>query len=497
MSDLPRPAAQGAGGAAATGHPLATGAALEAFAAGGGAVDAAVAAAYALCVVLPESCGLGGDALFLVREPAGTVRAYNGTGSAPAGFRGTVPGDGAGTATVPGLVAALHAAHAQHGAVPMPALLAPAVRLAADGFPAGAPLVDAAGRQRHRLARRAGDWEVPFATIEPGQLVRQLALAETIEQIGREGPRAFYSGPLAAAIAAACRADGAAMAEADLAAHATVESEPVSIGFHGATVHAQPPVTQAILALMALRRLEPIRDADRAVRSHAAVEALQAAFQHRDRISAPGAAEALLAIDLDIDLERARRLGGPTVQSHTTAIATADARGTVVSMVISVFDEFGSSALVPEGGFFLNNRMQSFSADPASPNAPGPGKRPVHTLCPMLVEGPSGVLALSTPGADGQVQTLVQIIDALLVEGVGLTAALDRRRWRATDQRLVVEDGLDAEVADGLAARGHDLDWRPAGDRAFGAAVAAGIDARHGGVLAAADLRREAWAGAR
>ena len=497
MTDLPRPPARGAGGAAATGHPLATGAALEAFAAGGGAMDAAVAAAYALCVVLPESCGLGGDALFLVREPSGAVTGYNGTGCAPTDFRGAVASDGAATATVPGLVAALADAHGRHGRVPMPTLVPPAVRLAADGFPAGATLVDAVARQRVRLDRRAAGWEVPYAEVETGRIVRQPTLATAIEQIGVDGPAAFYRGRIAASIAATAGADGAPMSEEDLAAHRTVQSDAVSIGFRGSTIHAQPPVTQTILALMALRRLDLVADTARSVRTHVAVEALQAAFQHRDRIAVEDAAAELLELELDVDLERARRLGGPTVQTHTTAVATADATGTVVSMVISVFDEFGSSALVPEGGFFLNNRMMSFSADPASPNAPAPGKRPVHTLCPMLVTGPDGVLALSTPGADGQVQTLVQLIDAMLVEGIDLTAALDRRRWRATDGRLVLEAGLDAGLAADLAARGHDLDWRPGGDRAFGAAVAAGIDIRHGGVMAAADLRRDAWAGAR
>ena len=114
-----------------------------------------------------------------------------------------------------------------------------------------------------------------------------------------------------------------------------------------------------------------------------------------------------------MDRERARRRGGPSGGLHTTGVATADSEGVVVSMLISVFDDFGCGVLVPEGGFLLNSRLRGCSTDPGSPNYPQAGRRPVHTLSPSMVARRGAHLrAGSTPGADGQVQTLVQAIDA-------------------------------------------------------------------------------------
>jgi gamma-glutamyltranspeptidase / glutathione hydrolase len=166
----------------------------------------------------------------------------------------------------------------------------------------------------------------------------------------------------------------------------------------------------------------------------------------------------------------------------------------VVSMLISVFDEFGCATLVPEGGFFLNNRMNGFARDSANGNRPAPSTRPVHTLSPLLVETPKVNFAIATPGADRQVQTLTQLLDAILVEGLTIPAALDRRRLRSSDRALIVEEGFEPELLDALVELGHDVRVRPAGDPPFGAAVVAGVEPKHSSALAVADLRREAWA---
>lgn len=496
MTALARPMARGIRGAVATGHPLATASALTAFGAGGGAVDAAVAAAYSLCVLLPESCGLGGDALFTVRDGYEGMASFNGSGKAPRNFSGEVPSDGPRTATVPGLVRALEDAHQRFGRLPRAQLTSDAARLARGGFPAGESLVSAVGRQLTRLQRSASHWEPLGQPLDPGRLVRQPALAELLDEIGRHGPSAFYEGEIAEAIVTVANREDAALDADDLREHATAIAEPLRAAFRDANVHGQPPVSQAVLGLMALRRLDELDTAQGPERVHAAVEAIEAAFAHRDRVAERDAGMLLLNETLQIDLQRALRRGGPTVQTHTTAVATADAAGTVVSMVISVFDEFGCATLVPKGGFFLNNRMMGFSANRESPNAAGPGKRPVHTLSPMLVETPDGAFGIATPGADGQVQTLTQVVDGILCEGLSPTAALDRRRWRSSESRLVLEQGFDPQTAAWLESAGHDVTWGPAGDRPFGAAVIAGIDLHHSSLFAAADLRREAWAAA-
>jgi len=292
---LARLGACGVHGAAACGHPLAAGAGVEVFRAGGNAVDAAVAAAGALCVLLPEACGLGGDALFMVRDGSGGVEAYNGNGVAPARFGGVVPADGAGTATVPGLVAALADAHARHGSLPWHDVLAPAIRLAHSGFPAGESLCQALERQRARLDRGAAGWDLPHAAVAPGGVVRQPALGQLLERIAAEGQAAFYAGEMAAAIEHAARREDGALSARDLLAHRTVRRAPLSRRFRDATVYAQPPSSQAILALMVLGELDRLQTPVRAERVHVAVEAIEAAFAHRDEITSADAERRLLA----------------------------------------------------------------------------------------------------------------------------------------------------------------------------------------------------------
>ena len=130
------------------------------------------------------------------------------------------------------------------------------------------------------------------------------------------------------------------------------------------------------------------------------------------------------------------------------------------------------------------------------PNPPEPGRRPVHTLSPLLLSDAARAFALSTPGADGQVQTLVQLIDAIANDGVNLPRALDRPRWRSSEGRLRIESDYETDVLAELERRGHDLVRMEPGARAFGAAVTAGIDSRTGTPFAASDPRGGAWAAA-
>ena len=188
----------------------------------------------------------------------------------------------------------------------------------------------------------------------------------------------------------------------------------------------------------------------------------------------------------------------PSGADHTAAVATADADGLVVSMLVSVFHEFGSGVLVPEGGFLLNNRLSGLLVDGRSPDgAPPPGLRPGHTLSPMLLELDGRRLAIATPGADGQVQTLVQLTRALVDAGAGIAEALHAPRWRSVKGRLAVEASFEKDVLAALAARGHDVAPRPDGDMLFGAAAVTGVADGGGAVLCAADPRRETWAAVR
>jgi gamma-glutamyltranspeptidase / glutathione hydrolase len=448
-------------------------------------------------VLMPEACGLGGDAFMLVHSPSGEVTAVNGSGAAGASVAPPLEADGAAMAAVPGAVAAVCDAHSRFGRLPLEQVLSPAVGLAGGGFPIGGGLLRMIGEERGPLERGAPGWVFLDPDLRPGSLVRQPMLAGLLQRIGRHGARAFYEGHCARALERAARAAGGSLVASDLDEHTTVVRPPLRASFRGFEVAAQPPVSQASLALMALRALERSGVAGPADRAHVLVEAIEAAFERRHELAADGAAERLLDEPLDIDPARpAQRRGGPRGGLHTTAVAAAGADGQVVSMLVSVFDLFGCGVLVPECGFLLNDRLSGCSTDPGSPNAVGAGRRPVHTLSPALVSDEARSFALCTPGADGQVQTLVQLIDAIATDGENLPRALDRPRWRSSEGRLRIESDYDVDVMTELERRGHDLVRMEPGASAFGAAVTAGIDSRTGTPFAASDPRGGAWAAA-
>lgn len=479
-----RPWLTGRLGAVSAAHPLAVAAGQQVLASGGNAADAAIAAQAALCVVLPQSCGVGGDMLCLVAAPGQPVVAVNGTGAAPAGATPCrVANSGGSSVTVPGAVAAWEVLAERFGRCDLRAALDPAAALAAGGISAEPRLLGVVEEQRELLVRGgAGSWELLHAS--PGQRWVQERLAETLQTIGRDGSEAFYHG-LAHGIAAAAQRDGGTLAPADLAAHRTTVTEPLAVDWRGGTVSVQPPVSQGVLLAMALAWLERegIPD-DPGEREHVLVELTEAVFTFRAR-AAEGAA--LLAERLEVDRGRARRRGGPRGSLHTAGVAAADADGMVVSSLVTVFDHFGSGVFVPEGGFVLTNRGAGFTVPP---NDAAPGKRPVHTLAPALLQGEGETVAVATPGADGQVQTLLQVL-VQVATGTDFPNSIAAPRWRSEEGRLFIED--DHPQAAALEVRGHDLLFLDEGAGPFGSVVCAGM--REGWPAATGDWRRQVWAG--
>jgi gamma-glutamyltranspeptidase/glutathione hydrolase len=483
FASVPRPVLAGVRGAVAAAHPLAVAAGQEMLQAGGSAVDAAIAAQAVLAVVAPDACGLGGDALALVRLPEGRTVAVNGAGASPMGFNTQASGAGA-TVTVPGIVDAWDQMAERWSRLPFATVLGPATRLARAGIPIAPRLARAVADQKSRLVSGgARDWAI--VTGGEGAVVDQLQLASLLDRIAKERASAFYSGRVAEAIAAAAQHAGGALDAADLAAHRTVFTDPVTTTWRGMTVATQPPMAQGILLSMALDGLERLGPLSADTLEHAAVEVTEAAFGWRSHV---GEGAALLEKPLAVDLTRAAGRGGPRAYLHTAGVATADRFGMCVSSLVSVFDDFGSGVFVPEGGFVLNNRAAGFTT---APNDAAPGKRPVHTLAPIMVEAPGGPLALATPGADGQVQTLLQVLLAAFVAGEDLASAVARPRWRSEDGRLLVEAGHPWAAR--LAALGHRVETLDLGHMKFGAVVAAGH--LGGAPVALADFRRETWAG--
>ncbi|MBH0239111.1 gamma-glutamyltransferase [Methylobrevis albus] len=485
FSSKPRPAVFGIRAAISAAHPLATAAAQAVIEKGGNAADAAIAAQAVVGVLVPESGGIGGDGFFLVRSGPGEVTAINAAGAAPrAGLPAAIRDDGT-SVNVPGLVGGWAELSQRFGRLPLGESLAPAIRIAREGMRVRPRLVTTVEQQRERLLRGGAEASV-FLTARPHDLVRQPELAAALEGIAAGGADWFYGGPLGAAIASAVARRGGLMTAADLAAHETVVVPPISVTWAGRTVYVQPPMSQGILLAMALQGLGKLGSLPPEKVDHAAVELTEAAFGFRDRC---GEGTALLAEELPVDLDRASGRGGPRGYLHTAGVAVADSDGTVISSLFSVFDNFGSAIYVPEGGFVLNNRAGGFTQ---APNEVAPGKLPVHTLAPMLMEEEGGALALSTPGADGQVQTLLQILCSTVLLGLNLPAAIERPRWRSENGKLLVEAGHpSAEV---LRALGHAVAEMPYGDIRGGGVVAAGLAGEV--PYAVSDFRRENWSGA-
>lgn len=470
-------------GAVSAAHPLAVAAGQEMLVAGGTAADAAIAAQAVLCVVMPNACGLGGDMLALVHRPHAPIVAVNGIGAAPSRLL-NVSDDGPNSITVPGIVDAWCELSTRAGRLPLPQVLLPALRLAREGMRVSSTLASALLAHRNRLQQGGAQSWIMFDSAV-GALVQQPQLASLLELIGTHGRDAFYLGACATAIARAVQTLGGTLSETDLAAHATVIAKPIETNWNKACLAMQPPMTQGVLLNMAVQALSRLNDFPPELSDHVAIELTEAAFAFRSDVAQ---GEALLAHELFVNFAKASRRGGPRAYLHTAGVATADAHGMIVSSLVSVFDDFGSCVFVPELGITLNNRAGGFTT---GANSAAPGKRPVHTLAPALLATEYGVLALATPGADGQVQTLLQVLIAIQREGLDLAQAIARPRWRSENDKLLIEcshPGIES-----LRVLGHDVATLPDGAMRFGAVVCAGFVNEQ--PIAAADWRRETAAG--
>jgi gamma-glutamyltranspeptidase/glutathione hydrolase len=482
FSSAHRPALRGDRGAVSAAHPLAVAAGQQALCMGGSAVDAAIAAQAVLCVVAPDACGLGGDMFALVGD-GDSVLAVNGAGAAPLDQQASSD-DGPCSITVPGIAGGWAAMHGRWGKLPLDQVLAFAIRLAGQGHRVSHALARAVAAQRGRLQRHgAGDWAL--LGLAAGDQFVQPELAALLGRLARHGAHSFYGDDNARLIEAVVVGAGGSLNRHDLARHRTEVTQALRIDYAGCEVFVQPAPTQGVLLAMALQALGQWAPTREDMAEHIGVELTEAAFACRDR-AAEG--EALLRQPLEIDPQRASLRGGPRAYLHTAGVATADADGLVVSSLVSVFDDFGSCVWIPALGFTLNNRAGGFTS---GANAFAPGKRPVHTLAPSMVRSGQGLMALATPGADGQVQTLLQVIDRMLRRGEDMASAIAAPRWRSEGGRLLIEDTHPA--CKSLAAYGHRLSGLAAGDMRFGSIACAGLS--QGQPVAVADWRRDNWAG--
>ncbi len=525
---------------AATSQPLATEAALEILAAGGNAVDAAIAANAVLALTEPTGCGLGGDLFAMVWDnEARRLHGLDASGRSPRALTAEVfakagltrvPSYGPLPITVPGCVDGWFTLHARFGALPMARVLAPAIARAREGFPVTEviALLWAAGHRK--LAEYPG-----FAAVflpggrapTKGELFRNPALARTLESLAQHGRAAFYGGELGERLCAFVQEHGGYLAIDDLTAHRSDWIEPVSTNYRGFDVWELPPAGQGIAALQMLNILEgyDLRAAGfgSVEHLHLLTEAKKLAFEDRARfyadrdhmdvtveklIAKPYAAERRKRIDR----ERAalsQTPGNPALgHGDTIYLTTADGDGNMVSLIQSNFRGFGSGIAPPELGFCLQDRGELFDLTPGRPNSYAPGKRPFHTIIPAFLSK-DGLpwLSFGVMGGDMQPQGHVQIVLDLIDFGMNLQEAGDAPRLlhggssspvgevMSDGGTLALEPGFAPEVIEALRARGHRVEVR-AGDVGFGGYQAIGIGPA-GGYVGASESRKDGMAAGR
>lgn len=464
-------------------HPAATESAHAAFAAGGNAIDAAIAAAAALTVVYPHQCSLGGDLIALVRRPDGQVTAVLSAGAAPAAVDAQrlaaldrMPAQGADTVTVPGVVAGWEALAALGATLPLSAALGRAAELAAQGFAIPPGLSRAIEGRRDVLLADEGMVGVfgdgNGGLKREGDTVVQPELAATLTELAGN-PGAMYQGRIADSISARLASLGGAMTASDFAAHRAEITDPVRAQIGGATWWVAPPPTQGVVLLGILPAALSSGDTGNPALVSAVNDALRARTAH---LGDPRGG----AINIDAMLDPSGTGGsGPLPRpgralGDTVAVVAADSDGTVVTLIQSVYQWFGSGILDPGTGVVLHNRGSAFSTDPSHPAHIGPGLRPPHTLLPVIAETPEMVVGLGCQGGSAQAWILSQVAGELIDPASDPAEALGRGRWviGARDlgyetATLVAEPGTeaaaDAAVALGLAAVQRDVQFDEAG----------------------------------
>jgi gamma-glutamyltranspeptidase/glutathione hydrolase len=522
----PVPAAWTPHGMVASEHVLASQAGVDMLKRGGNAIDAAVATAFAVCVVNPSSCGIGGGGfmlIYLARGQRAVALDYREVAPAAATRDmfvrdGKVVPDlslrGGLAVAVPGEVAGLSTALQRYGKLPLATVMQPAIRLARDGFPAGAHLAKeitqnlAALRAAPALARIF--LHADGTPLLAGESLRQSELAATLQRVARGGPRVFYHGDIAAHIVQSDRAAGGVLKESDLANYHPTWRTPLQTTYDGDTVYAMPPPSSAgvVLEVLGILRGDDL-DAlgrDSPPYLHLLAEAMKHAFADRARfygdpdsvdvplrrLLAPQNTAALRQRIVATRTLDQSAYGSPASEAApasdhgTSHLSVMDADGNAVACTTTINTGFGSMVVAEGTGIVLNNEMDDFAVQPGVPNVYGlvgsaanaiaPHKRPLSSMAPIIVtHDAKPVLAVGGSGGplilSGTLQVLLNVLDFHLDATAAVAAPRIHDQW--VPPVLVVETGIPAAVRDVLAGYGHTVKEVPA----MGAIQAVRLDA--------------------
>ena len=481
--------------AVAAPHAAASSAGQAILAQGGNALEAMVAMAATIAVVYPHMNGLGGDGVWLIREPGGKVRCLAALGVAGAratirsyfklGHEKSIPPRGPLAAlTTPGAVAgwatALELSRALGGRLPLADLLRDAIRHAREGCPVSACEARTAPNRFDDLKDAPG-FAASFLdkgeVAKAGALRTQEKLAATLDQLAHAGLVDFYRGDVAREMADDLARIGSPVTREDLRRQEARWRMPFSVRLRDAIAYNAPPPTQGLASLMILGLFErlnaPRPDTFEFV--HGLVEATKRAFAVRDRECADFqwptsdperwlTPDALEREAQAISMTRAAPFPLPPSQGDTVWMGAIDPNGLAVSYIQSIYWEWGSGCVLPSTGVLMSNRGVAFSLDEKSVHALHPGRRPFHTLNPPLAAFDDGrVVAYGSMGGDGQPQFQAQVLSRVRF-GMAPDAAVDAprfllgRTWGDESVTLKLEDRFDPSLVRALDRAGHQVE---------------------------------------
>lgn len=531
-----RPDVRGMQGAVSSDHPLATQAGLRVLHEGGNATDAIIAMAGVLAVVRPHMNGIGGDAFGIFYDgETKEVTALNASGRAgevatPEFFKAAginrIPGSGPLSVSVPGAVAGWVDAHARYGTKNFQSLLEPAVNYARYGFPVSTRLAMDFEEQGGSLNEAGKALYLPGGSPPVvGSLLINKKLADSLETVAREGKTGYYNGAIGEQLAAFITEQGGHLRENDFSSHTSTWVEPLRGNYLDYTFLVMPPNTQGMtqLALMEMSKHHSLESMghNSAEYLHTLIELKKLAFADRDRwVADPEHADVPVAELLDEQYLRERSdlvnsnqaaesaepgFSNPDFSNFdkdrddtgdTVYLTAVDQWGNAVSWIQSNFAGFGSGLLESQTGILLHNRGALFSLDTGHPNEVAPGKRPYHTLSPLMALYPDGGFALTmgTPGGDSQTQSLLQIAHNMMLFGMTPQQAIEAPRFRSLrGVSVAIEDRVKHEVLIELDSLGHSVQVIPGWTATFGGAQMIFYDPHTKVLTAAADPRREAY----
>lgn len=489
----------------ASANKQATAAGFEVLAQGGNAFDAAVAVSAALSVVEPESSGLGGGGFFLLhRASDGKAVFVDAREKAPLAATRDMYLDVAGNAQrersvngplaagIPGLPAGLVLVAERYGKLPLKQSLAPAIRLARQGYVWSDKNAAMIGFRAEQLAKSPGAAALFLPGGKPpkaGAQMRNRDIAAVLERLAADGHAGFYAGKTARTLVAGVRKAGGIWSDEDFAAYQAVEREPLRFDYRGQTILTAPPPSSGGIALVGLFQIlagYPLADFDRVARLHVEIEAMRRVYRDRaiylgdpdfvqmplDMLLSPYYAAGLRASIHTAKATPSAALPGISAGpegNDTSHFSIIDAEGNVAAVTQSVNLPFGAAFVVPGTGFVINNEMDDFSVKPGVPNAFGligedanaiePGKRPLSSMSPTILLGNERVAAIGSPGGSRIITMVFQGL-SLILDGKSASEAVAAPRIHHQYQpdSVSTEPGAlsESEMA-ALTARGYTL----------------------------------------